>query len=172
MSVRSIMQLGNPTLWKESQFVDDPTDVSTTHLIRDLRDTLIDFRERNGFGRGIAAPQVDELCRVIYIRMPDDSFDGPLINPEIIFRSDGRVELWDACFSLGDLMVRVSRAEHIQVEYTDAAGARKRLSAGGDFSELLQHEIDHLDGVLAVHRAISPKAFMLRPEWERQGRPR
>lgn len=171
MPPRPILQLGNPTLEKKAKPVDDPADPTLAHLICDLSDTLADFRKRNGFGRGIAAPQIDDLRRVIYIRMPDGSFDGPMINPEIIRQSDGRTERWDSCFSLDPLMVRVSRAIQIQIEYTDAAGDRQRLTADNDLSELLQHEIDHLDGILAVQRAIAPSAFMLREEWERQGRP-
>jgi peptide deformylase len=172
MPPRTILQLGDPKLWQESRRVYEPADQTVAHLIDDLRDTLADFRGRNGFGRGIAAPQIDDARRVIYVRMPDGSFDGPLINPEIIWQSDGRIELWDACFSLGPIMVRVSRAEQVQIQYTDREGDRKRFTAAGDLSELLQHEIDHLDGILAVNRAISPRAFMLREEWERQRRPK
>jgi peptide deformylase len=55
------------------------------------------------------------------------------------------------------------------VEYADLNGAKNTLAANGDLSELLQHEIDHLDGVLAVQRAVSPEAFCARGEWERRG---
>ena len=77
------------------------------------------------------------------------------------------MELWDDCFSFPDLMVRVSRANQIKVDYQDDRGLKQTLEAEGDLSELLQHEIDHLDGILAVQRAISPQAFSTRAEWER-----
>ena len=64
-------------------------------------------------------------------------------------------------------MVRVSRATQIRVEYEDDRGLARTLEADGALSELLQHEIDHLDGILAVQRAISPEAFATRAEWER-----
>ncbi|HXG63472.1 MAG TPA: peptide deformylase, partial [Blastocatellia bacterium] len=64
-------------------------------------------------------------------------------------------------------MVRVSRAAQIRVAYEDERGVRQTIEAEGDLSELLQHEIDHLDGILAVQRAVSPQAFATRAEWER-----
>jgi peptide deformylase len=166
MSRREILQLGNPTLWQASQNIEDITSSETESVIRDLNDTLAGFREATGFGRGIAAPQIGVLSRVIFIRMQPTGFCGPLINPEIIWRSDARMELWDDCFSFPDLMVRVSRAAAIRVEYRDERGAARNIEAEGDLSELLQHEIDHLDGILAVDRAVSPRAFSTRAEWE------
>jgi peptide deformylase len=78
------------------------------------------------------------------------------------------MELWDDCFSFPDLMVRVSRAAQIRVDYFDDRGTKQRIEAEGDLSELLQHEIDHLDGILAVQRAVSLQAFATRAEWERR----
>ena len=98
--------------------------------------------------------------------MQPAGFAGPLINPEIVWASDSRFELWDDCFSFPDLMVRVSRAVQIRVDYQDDRGLKQTIEAEGDLSELLQHEIDHLDGILAVQRAISPQAFATRNEWE------
>lgn len=169
MAVRKILQLGNPLLWEESAPVERPTSEETGALAGDLDDTLAAFREEHGFGRGIAAPQIGVLKRVIYVRMPDRTFDGPMINPKITWHSDERVELWDACFSLPNLMVRVSRAVKVRVEYFDSAGYVQTLEAEGDLAELLQHEIDHLDGILAVERALSPKSFSTRAEWEKRG---
>ncbi len=171
MAVREILQLGNPVLWETSLAVDNINSVETKSVIEDLRDTLASFRENNGFGRGIAAPQIGVISRIIYIEMPTGEFSGPLINPEIVNTGDKQVELWDACFSLPNLMVNVSRAEQVDVEYTNLEGKQRIVKADGDLSELMQHEIDHLDGLLTVHRAISPRAFMTRDEWIRQGRP-
>ncbi len=168
MAVREILQLGNPVLWQKSLDVIDPWSSSTRAVIHDLDDTLREFREEHGFGRGIAAPQIGALHRVIFVHMPDDSFSGPLINPDIIRESDERREVWDACFSFPNLMVRVSRAAEIEVEYIDVDGVKQTLKIGGDLSELLQHEIDHLDGMLAIQRAVSPTAFATRDEWQRR----
>jgi peptide deformylase len=170
MAVREILQLGHPVLWQKSLDVVDPWSASARDIIRDLDDTLRAFRESRGFGRGIAAPQIGVLQRVIFVRMPDGSFAGPMINPDISWESDEQRELWDGCFSFPDLVVRVSRAAEIEVDYLDAEGIKRQLRAGGNLSELLQHEIDHLDGMLAIQRALSPTAFATRAEWERRYR--
>jgi peptide deformylase len=168
MSSREILQLGNPVLWQTSAPVDDIGSAATSSLIADLKDTLAAFRERAGYGRGIAAPQIGALKRIIFIRMQPTGFSGPLINPEVTWASDQRFELWDDCFSFPDLLVRVSRAVQIRVDYLDDRGASRTIQAEGDLSELLQHEIDHLEGILAVERAVSPHAFATRAEWQRQ----
>jgi len=170
MSVREIVQLGNPLLWEKSAPVEDVRTAHTASLIRDLDDTLKDFRKTHGFGRGIAAPQIGVLKRVIFVRMQPAGFEGALINPKIILEDQRREERWDDCFSFPGLMVRVSRAAYIEVNYIDEAGHRQHLKADGDLAELLQHEIDHLDGILIIDRAVSPKAFATRKEWLRMQR--
>ena len=168
MPLREILQLGNPALWQLSMPVEEPASATTQSQIRDLSDTLDAFRQATGYGRGIAAPQIGILKRMIFIRMLPEGFCGPLINPHIVWSSEARFELWDDCFSFPDLMVRVRRASSVRVEYSDERGLSRQLEAEGDLSELLQHEIDHLDGILAVQRAISPQAFATRAEWERR----
>ena len=165
MAGKQILELGNPILWEKSAPVADPLSADITELVRDLAETLDAFRESTGYGRGIAAPQIGVLRRVIFIRMPE-GFSSPLINPQIEWMSDDRFELWDDCFSFPDLMVRVSRAVQTRVNYRDERGIEQTLEAEGALSELLQHEIDHLDGILAVQRAVSPQAFATRAEWE------
>jgi len=76
--------------------------------------------------------------------------------------------LWDDCFSFPDLLVRLERAERVGVRYEDEQGRTQILEAEGAFSELLQHEIDHLDGVLAVDRALDRNSFCTREEWRRR----
>jgi peptide deformylase len=166
MPARTILQLGNPLLWQPSRVIDDPRAPVVASLIDDLSDTLHAFRQAHGFGRGIAAPQLGDSRRLIFLQIPD-GFCGPLANPVIEWATDRKMELWDDCFSFPDLMVRVRRAERIRVRYQDAQGAMQLLEAEGALSELLQHEIDHLDGILAINRAISPRAFATRAEWER-----
>lgn len=167
MPAREILQLGNERLLQESLAVDDPLSLDTRSVIRDLSETLAEFRTATGFGRGIAAPQIGVLKRVIFIRLHPVGFWGALINPNITWTSNDQIELWDDCFSFPDLMVRVRRAAAVRVEYIDEHGVPSFIEAEADLSELLQHEIDHLDGILAVQRAISPTAFATRAEWER-----
>lgn len=166
MAVREILKLGHPLLWKSCHPINDFDSIEVHTTIADLKDTLTDFRAKNNFGRGIAAPQIGVSLRIIYIQMPDGSFDGPMINPMIVAESKETFELWDDCFSFPDLLVRVSRAQSISVTYCDETGAANRINVQDAFSELLQHEIDHVNGILAVQRATGTEAFALREEWE------
>ena len=75
--------------------------------------------------------------------------------------------LWDDCFSFPDLLVYLERAETVRVRYEDEDGAPRMVTATGPLSELLQHEIDHLDGVLAVDRALDGNSLATREEWRR-----
>ena len=168
MAGRDILQLGNPLLLEKSSRVDDFSAFEKQSLIQDLSDTLAAFRGATGYGRGIAAPQIGALKRAIFIRMQPMGFCAALLNPEIVWLSNQKIELWDDCFSFPDLLVSVERAVQVKVTYTDEQGAQQTVAAEGALAELLQHEIDHLDGILAVERAISPKAFSTRSEWERQ----
>ena len=168
MGEQRILELGDPLLWQRSVPARDPHDSDVRRLVSDLSDTLAAFRLRTGFGRAIAAPQIGSLQRVLFVRMPSGAPEGPLINPAILARSDDEFELWDDCFSFPALMVRVRRAVTVRIEFVDEHGVRRTLDASGALSELLQHEIDHLDGVLAVDRAVSVRDFMTRSEWERQ----
>lgn len=163
MPVREILLLGNPELWKPSKTVADPRSDDARRIIGDLAATLSDFRGRKGFGRAIAAPQIGAHRRIIFCDMKDGSFGpAPLINPVIVRSSKEMMELWDDCFSFPDLMVRVRRHVEIDVAYLDDSGESRTLTARGDLSELLQHEIDHLDGILATDRAIDGRSLALR----------
>jgi peptide deformylase len=75
-----------------------------------------------------------------------------------------QMELWDDCFSLPNLMVRVRRHLEIDVRFLDQHGEQRLLTARDDLSELLQHEIDHLEGILATDRAIDSRSFAMRSE--------
>jgi peptide deformylase len=162
MPVREILLLGNPLLWRPSQNVSDIRSSETRELIGDLAETLSDFRLRRGFGRAIAAPQIGEHRRIIFVKMSESAHPMPLINPTILRGSREMIEMWDDCFSFPELMVRVRRHLEITVRYTDEYGSQQTATLRDDLSELLQHEIDHLDGILATDRAINARSFALR----------
>ena len=84
------------------------------------------------------------------------------------WHSDETFRLWDDCFSFPDLLVWLERARSIAVAYQDERGADRKVEATGALSELLQHELDHLDGVLAIDRAIGPNGLCTREEYERR----
>jgi peptide deformylase len=164
MPARRILQLGDPTLRAVS--VPVPTSQEAQAVFQDLRDTLGDFRRVHGFGRGISAVQIGELKRLIYIEVDGRAYR--LRNPSYLWQSQEKFRLWDDCFSFPDLLVWVERSETVRIGYEDDAGGGQVVEASGPFSELLQHEMDHLDGILAVDRAIDRTSFCTRQEWERR----
>ncbi|MGH2567260.1 MAG: peptide deformylase [Bacteroidota bacterium] len=164
MAVKEILLLGNPILRERCAPVRNAVAEEIRTTINDLRDTLVDFRARKGFGRGIAAPQIGSTSQIIYI---DFEYHGALLNPSIIKRSRQKFVLWDDCFSFPDILVKVARSYSIRVSFLDEEGHRRTLNAEGTLSELLQHEIDHINGVLAIDRAVDSKHIILRSEWER-----
>ena len=160
MSVRPILLLGHPLLWTPSAPA-DARDSGTSEIIADLGATLAEFREKKGFGRAISAPQIGQLVRIVFMNVGEPR---ALLNPRIVARSAEEMELWDDCFSFPDLMVRVRRAVEVTVAYEDEHGAPQELVARTQLAELLQHEIDHLDGILATDRAIDGRALAMRSE--------
>jgi len=175
MAVKSILQLGDPRLREIALPVGDPSAPEVAALANDLADTLAYWRATTGYGRGIAAPQLGVRLRVIFLQLPAEK-PWPLVNPEIIERSEERIVVWDACLSFLSIFMQVERHREITVRYQDMNRETHELAAGDDrnLSELLQHEIDHLDGILAVDRIIDIKTLCTREEFEkryRQGSP-
>ncbi|HEV2445838.1 MAG TPA: peptide deformylase [Candidatus Sulfopaludibacter sp.] len=166
MPVRRILQLGDPLLRAVS--APAPSAAEAEPIFEDLRATLHEFRRTHGFGRGISAVQIGEAKRLIYIELGGRAYR--LRNPVYEFHSEETIRLWDDCFSFPDLLVWLERAKSVRVRYLDEAGAAQTIEAEGAFSELLQHEIDHLDGILAVDRALPGNSLCTRAEFERQYR--
>ncbi|HTM47261.1 MAG TPA: peptide deformylase [Bryobacteraceae bacterium] len=166
MPARRILQLGDPLLRAVSSPLSDYT--TAGRIFRDLRDTLHEFRRTHGFGRGISAVQIGEPTRLIYIEM--EGVEYAMVNPRLVSRSAETFRLWDDCFSFPHLLVYLERARSVLVAYRDQAGEDRHLDVSGAFSELLQHELDHLDGVLAVDRAIDGFSLCTREEYERRYR--
>lgn len=157
MAIRRIIELGDPLLRCKSREVTVVDQAIET--LNDLKDTLHEFQRTHGFGRGIAAIQIGVPDRVIYIEIAGETYE--LINPEIERQSEEQFEMWDDCFSFPNLMVRLNRSERVWLRYQDRMGAERRLEAEWAFAELLQHEVDHLDGVLSVDRAIDLKDSLI-----------
>jgi peptide deformylase len=164
MPARHIIQLGDPLLRAISTPVATPAGAAP--IFNDLRDTLHEFQRTHGFGRGISGVQIGETKRLIYIELNGRIYK--LRNPQYEFQSDEKLRLWDDCFSFPNLMVWLERARRVHIRYEDECGNTVQLEAEGAFSELLQHEIDHLDGVLAIDRAVDGNSLSTREEWERR----
>ncbi len=165
MAVRDVLQLGNPILRDTSAPVDDPAAGDIADLIVDLEDTLAHWKSTTGYGRGIAAPQIGVLRRVIFLNVGGCN-PWPMINPEIVDASDDTIVVWDACLSFLTIFFCVTRHARVSVSYQDVYGVTQRVDAEGDLAELLQHEIDHLDGILALDRICDHRTIISREEFE------
>ncbi|KLU63640.1 peptide deformylase [Desulfosporosinus acididurans] len=161
MAIREILLLGNPKLYKVSETVQESELKELAAIVNDLHDTLIDFRNKYGVGRAIAAPQIGIFKRLLYMYI-----DEPVIfiNPTLEFIDAEMMEIIDDCMSFPQLLVRVKRYRRCMIEYLDLQWKPQKMMLEGDLSELLQHEYDHLDGILATMRAIDNKSFFLRSE--------
>jgi peptide deformylase len=122
------------------------------------------FRKSYGAGRAIAAPQIGVFKRLIYMHI-----DEPVvfINPVLHFEDDELMEVLDDCMSFPGLLVKVMRYKRCTIQYKDMDFNDNQLELEGDLSELLQHEYDHLNGILATMRAVDDKAlYFSRPKAE------
>jgi peptide deformylase len=171
MPIRTVLQLGDPRLREVGLPVEDPSAPEVAALIKDLADTLAHWRSTTGYGRGIAASQLGVRQRVIFLQLPGEP-PWPLVNPEIIERSEEKIVVWDACLSFLSIFMQVERHRGITVRYRDLTGEHQEFRAGDErnLSELLQHEIDHLDGILAVDRMTDIKTLCTREEFEKRYR--
>lgn len=171
MAIRTVLQLGDPGLREVAKKVSAPSAGEIQALVEDLGDTLAYWRKTTGYGRGIAAPQIGANVRVILLRLPGEQA-WPIVNPEITWRSEERIVVWDACLSFLSIFMQVERHREVKVRYQDlrAEWHEVRASEERNLSELLQHEIDHLDGILAVDRIIDIKTICTREEFEKRYR--
>lgn len=150
----AILMLGDPRLETPCA----PVTAWTAALVAQvaaMHATLNDFRARCGYGRALAAPQIGLLERIVVMNLGSRPFT--LLNPEITFRSEEQCELWDDCLSIPDRIVRVRRHASISVVFRDPAWREHTWAhLPSHLAELLQHEIDHLDGILMLQRATGP----------------
>jgi peptide deformylase len=156
-----VLLLGDPRLRARSTEVQsaDPTAFAA------LAATLDAFRKKHGFGRAISAPQIGIAQRFIAMNLGRGTFF--IVNPVVTSKSKETFTMWDDCMSFPDLLVRVRRAKSLSLEYVDEHGKPHAWTdVEPAISELLQHEIDHLDGVLAVDRAVDRYALVMRAAYD------
>ena len=163
LTLQEVLQLGNPALREKSAVVEDFSELCL--LRQNLSDTLAHWRKTTGYGRGIAAPQIGIMKRVIFINVGKPWL---LVNPTMTWMSREKMVVWDACLSYLSIFFQVSRAKKIQVNYQNEQGVKEEITAEGDMSELLQHEIDHLEGVLAIDRVNDIRTICTREEYEKR----
>jgi peptide deformylase len=156
---RDILLLGNPKLYEVSTPVDESELSQLAPVIQDLHDTLMAYRKRHHAGRAIAAPQIGIQKRLLYMYIDQPTV---FINPELFFIGEEKMEVLDDCMSFPNLLVKVKRHQKISIHYRDLHWQAQTMTLEGDLSELLQHEYDHLDGILATMRAIDNQSFYVK----------
>ena len=156
--IRELLKLGNPKLYESSSPIVPEELPQVNEWVRDLHDTLMEYRRIYGAGRAVAAPQIGVQKRLLYMFL-----DQPyvFINPVMEFPDDETYELLDDCMSFPGLMVKVRRYRRAVIRYVDMDWNSCEMRLEGDLSELLQHEYDHLDGILATMRAVDDKSLFL-----------
>ncbi len=175
MKILTRTQFGNPILRKKAKPVsqDDIKSLAFKELVENMRFTLLDKK----LGIGLAATQVnvDLAVAIIAIRptthRPEvKEFDLTLINPHIVHRSEATEEMWEGCISAGsngkcDLFAKVARHTEIKISYTDQDGKSHARKFTGLRAQVIQHEVDHLNGILFVDRVSDPTSFMTSKEY-------
>ena len=172
MAVREVLRLGDPRLRERARPVDDPTAAAIAALITDLRDTMA---ARNG--AGLAAPQIGVPLRVVIFgitRNPRYPEAPPipetvLINPLITPLGSGRELGWEGCLSVPGLRGAVPRWQRIRYAALDPQGRRVEVEAEGFHARVVQHECDHLDGLLFPDHLEDPRQLGFTEELQAAG---
>jgi peptide deformylase len=168
MSILKVARLGHPVLRQKTRAV-DKHEIRTPEfqkLIDDMMETMEEYA-----GIGLAAPQVHETRRLfVAVLDPEGRGDGDpiaLVNPEIIAIGKDLIEGWEGCLSIPDIRGRVPRSPHIKVSALSREGKRIEIEARDFPARVIQHETDHLDGVLFVDRMRSFESLTFLDEYSR-----
>jgi peptide deformylase len=156
MAIKDILLLGNHILYVKSEPVLTEEIPALLPKIELMFDTVIDFRNKYGTGRAIAAPQIGLLKRIICLNTDKRV---AMINPELSNLSSEMFEIWDDCMSFPNLLVKVMRHRKLTISFFDLNWERQTWHLEDDMAELIQHEYDHLDGILATQKAIDSQSF-------------
>ena len=158
-TVNDLLVLGNPILYEISEEILPEELPLVENWVKDLHEVMEDIRAKYNFGRAIAAPQLGNMKRLIYMNITKPMV---FINPKIINKSKEMFEVWDDCMCFPNLFVKVMRHNTIEIEYLDENWKTQNAVFENDLSELFQHEFDYLEGVLCTMRAIDSKSFRWR----------
>ena len=175
MAILKIARMGHPVLAQQASRVADPAAPEIRRLVADMIETMIDAN-----GAGLAAPQVHVPLRLVVFQAPDgrsdpglsesERFDHTapltvLINPEIEIMDDTREGGWEGCLSVPGLRGYVERPHHIRYRGFDQNGRAVERTAKGFHARVVQHEVDHLDGILYPQRMSDLSKLIFESEW-------
>ena len=159
MAVRDILLLGDPRLYEPSEPVREDEIDAILPVIADLQDTMLAFQERHGWGRAIAAVQIGVHKRIVCM---NDGRPLAFLNPVLDDQSKERLTYWEDCMSFPELLVQLSIPRRCRLTYRDTDWNEHQFVAEDDYAGLIQHEVDHLDGILSVQRVLDDRSIALR----------
>lgn len=172
MTIAKIARMGHPVLMSPAKPVEDPSSPQIRQIITDMVETLQDAA-----GAGLAAPQIHIPLRIVIFsapgeRNPDDSMPDPrasapftvLINPQITIIGEETAESWEGCLSVPGLRGAVTRPAHIRYKGLGLDGGIIQREATGFHARVVQHECDHLDGILYPQRMMDMSRFLFESE--------
>jgi peptide deformylase len=174
MAILKIARMGHPVLLQKAKPVADPGAPEIRRLVADMIDTMMDAP-----GVGLAAPQVYQPLRLFVFRVPggratQDPDDTPLentvlINPTIDLIGEDRAMAWEGCLSIPGMRAAVPRATRIRYRGVDCDGTVTEREVTGFHARIVQHEYDHLDGILYTMRMTDFRYFGFTDELDRLG---
>lgn len=158
-SISDLILLGDPRLYLKCEPVLEQDLAELKNWVQDLHQVMEDIKRTYNFGRAIAAPQLGIMKQLIYMNI-----DRPIIiiNPELVPHGNEKIVLWDDCMSFPMLLVKLERHKEVEIKYKDENWQDHKWLLKDDLSELMQHEFDHLNGVLCTMRAIDNQSFKWR----------
>ena len=159
MSILKISRLGHPILVAKSKLVEDISAPQTKQIVQDMTQTMLDAQ-----GIGLAAPQVHISKQIMIFRIPEEDEDDSikisvLINPKLSKISDETDNEWEGCLSIPGMMGLVKRFSKIKYEGYDLLGNIIKREVSGLHARVVQHEFDHLMGILYISRLVNKNAF-------------
>lgn len=156
MNLDDMLKLGDLRLYDVSEQINRVELLQVRVWAIGLDQIILQFREQYGCGRAVAAPQMGIMKRLVCMHIDEPVV---MINPVLSNLSDEMFELWDDCMCFPNLLVRVQRHSSCTLRFRDLHWQEQTMYLSNGLSELLQHEVDHLDGILATQRAIDDRSF-------------
>ena len=167
MAILKIARMGHPVLDRKAEAVADPGAPEIRRLVADMIETMIDAP-----GQGLAAPQVHVPLRIVVFLKPHDDPEAKaprelqvLINPAIDVLEGSAASAWEGCLSVPGLRGLVERPDRIRYRGVDLDGRTIDRSVSGWHARVVQHECDHLDGMLYPRRMTDLKDLIFDSEW-------
>jgi len=169
MTICPTLELGDPALRQVAQRVADPFDPTLQPLIADLWSTLHEHQRQHGWGHALAAPLIGVPLHVLVVAMNDQEF--VLINPRLEKWSRTQAVAYESCIAFPSIWGQVSRPERVVVVAFDKHGQEQRYDVDGPLARTIQHEIDHLDGLIWLDRDPDLLTICTTNEYRRRYKP-